>query len=808
MIVRPTNFPNGVTSFGKMVLTSEDPSNYGLSTDASGAINTVAIQTAINNVIDAGGGNIAITDPGTYLLNTVSGTDNPYVSSRTYCIDLGDGTENLNFYIGPGVVLKLANTQQVNRTVTGTGAVDLIIGRNLDNVKIYGEGEITGNTAGQTGWTGGYAQVSSGCIIYLAGSTTVLNENITIEGLYLYDHFSNPVQVEYGNNINLMNLRSSNCGEGFQVSRVSNAKMVDVYYEDTTNVTVGDAIEFSSCDHCILDRFHVFVGPSGEIDGSAVDLFRSVILTVSNGILENTNGGIDAGSLATIASDLVVDASDNKKVTSASKSFTSTDINTYISVYGGTSWTKGLYKILSTSSNAAILDFSPAATGTTGGSWAYNMVDNLTVSNLSIDRDRANALTGSGGHTTWSNITITNSDIPLYVEGSTYGVNQVSNLKATYSASPGYLRGNRTLILNNASFDYSASDGFLIDRDFSGAKPTIVWNGGSLSNNGGNAIEVAGNSAAYYPRGIIQGVIMIDNTTRGITASGSAALNDLNLQLDGVLIAGPLTNFVVDGSVNTRVLSPSYSFTNDNIGQYIEVTSGASWTTGRYLIGSITSSSANVDRSPAAAGTSSGTAFVEGKGLNLESSALYTTTNNRAIIWGKTSTSQFHSGLKLNSSNRWDLGTTLQVDVTQTINPGTTTVGGVITANNNINANGDIIGDGGDPIYGFLTNVATSTTGKTLLVTESLTTQTNASATTSGTWNLPAAAAGLIYKFVVIAQQAMDINPATGDIILGLADATGDAIRSSTTGNTITLEAVDSTNWIPSGVVGSWTDIN
>jgi hypothetical protein len=70
------------------------------------------------------------------------------------------------------------------------------------------------------------------------------------------------------------------------------------------------------------------------------------------------------------ATDLVVDASLNTKVTSASHSFVSTDVGNTMNISAGAGWTTGVYYISSVASGAATLDRTPAATSTTGGTYA------------------------------------------------------------------------------------------------------------------------------------------------------------------------------------------------------------------------------------------------------------------------------------------------------------------------------------------------------------------------------------------------------------------------------------------------------
>jgi len=121
-----------------------------------------------------------------------------------------------------------------------------------------------------------------------------------------------------------------------------------------------------------------------------------------------------------------------------------------------------------------------------------------------------------------------------------------------------------------------------------------------------------------------------------------------------------------------------------------------------------------------------------------------------------------------------------------------------------------IVGDGGGAISGMLQTVTNDADGKTVAIAESQTAQTNAGAIGGGIWNLPEAstAIGAQFTFVCMAAQNLDVNPDNADQILGLASAAGDAIRNATAGNTVTLLAVDATNWVVVSSYGTWTDVN
>ena len=144
---------------------------------------------------------------------------------------------------------------------------------------------------------------------------------------------------------------------------------------------------------------------------------------------------------------------------------------------------------------------------------------------------------------------------------------------------------------------------------------------------------------------------------------------------------------------------------------------------------------------------------------------------------------------------------------------GATYVKGALEIDGALNPDGAITGDGTDAIYGMLWTVTNDADGKTMTIAESQTVQTNSGAVGAGIWNLPEAstAIGMTFTFVVIAAQNMDINPDAADIILAATNAAGDAIRSATVGDTVTLIAVDATNWVVKSMYPAatdWVDVN
>ena len=83
----------------------------------------------------------------------------------------------------------------------------------------------------------------------------------------------------------------------------------------------------------------------------------------------------------------------------------------------------------------------------------------------------------------------------------------------------------------------------------------------------------------------------------------------------------------------------------------------------------------------------------------------------------------------------------------------------------------------------------------------------------AGVWNVPEASTcvGCVFDFAVTSAANVDINPDAADLILGLTDAAGDAIRCAAVGGTVRLIVLDATNiaafsaYCPGGV---WADVN
>jgi hypothetical protein len=104
------------------------------------------------------------------------------------------------------------------------------------------------------------------------------------------------------------------------------------------------------------------------------------------------------------------------------------------------------------------------------------------------------------------------------------------------------------------------------------------------------------------------------------------------------------------------------------------------------------------------------------------------------------------------------------------------------------------------------TLVAAKTSAYPVVATEPRTLFTNEGASAGVTFTLPTAVANLSYTFVVQDADGVTITAASGDTIrfAGTVTAAAGSIASTTIGSTITLVAINATEWIAISVVGTW----
>lgn len=212
---------------------------------------------------------------------------NPYNGLTSCCVDMKTG--GIILEIPFGTTLKMKNGQQTD----ATGGVDLITFQDASNIYIGGGGKIVGNTAGQSGWTQGYMQLSGGCLIRgysSAGDEWGLGSNIIIENLDLNDHFSNPVDISSVSKLMMRNLRCHAVGEGFGASYCDDVLFDNVMVNDSTGTFAGDAIEVVRCFDFKLVNCTVEQDRDGT-GATAFDLGGSWNGIVDNFNIKNWTGG-------------------------------------------------------------------------------------------------------------------------------------------------------------------------------------------------------------------------------------------------------------------------------------------------------------------------------------------------------------------------------------------------------------------------------------------------------------------------------------------------------------------------------------
>jgi hypothetical protein len=104
-------------------------------------------------------------------------------------------------------------------------------------------------------------------------------------------------------------------------------------------------------------------------------------------------------------------------------------------------------------------------------------------------------------------------------------------------------------------------------------------------------------------------------------------------------------------------------------------------------------------------------------------------------------------------------------------------------------------------------NTDTGTFPRDIISTESWKIFTNEGATGENHYDLLPASSGLTYTFIIQNANGIQVNADTGDTIriAGSVSATGGLIAAATVGNTVTLVAINSTEWFAIESHGTWT---
>jgi hypothetical protein len=248
-------------------LAAVDPAAFGARPGGDPAANTRALQAALDAAGSRGGGTVAVTAPGVYDLAAQG--RNPYHKGHRYCLELRFDGQTLR--LGAGVTLRLADGQQAD----DTGPVDVVIWGARRDLRITGPGTITGNTAGQRGWSHGYGQISKGILIAGYWTDRGRNDGIRIDGLTLADHFSNAIYLNghpdnRDRRIRIEGVTARDTGEGPLVVNADHVTLADNTYENASVARhPGDGFELWNVTRFRVRRTTV----RGRLAGSAIDLY-------------------------------------------------------------------------------------------------------------------------------------------------------------------------------------------------------------------------------------------------------------------------------------------------------------------------------------------------------------------------------------------------------------------------------------------------------------------------------------------------------------------------------------------------------
>lgn len=257
---------------------------YDETGSAAGITDTTEMIQAAINLANTNGGGEVILKPGKYYSVIPKGTNVGLGGTNKYCVKILD---NIKFTIPRGSELRKADGAQTD----AGGAVSILYGECASNVEISGGGVINGNTAGQTGWTGGYSQAGvNGAGVYFArtaGAATLCNYDIIIRDLIIKDNFANPIVISRFNGLTLSGIECHDNGEGIELTTGEDASIENIEIADTADVAVGDGLELSAVDYFRIND--IYIHSNGA--GTAVDLYASKNGTLSGFVLDGFGGG-------------------------------------------------------------------------------------------------------------------------------------------------------------------------------------------------------------------------------------------------------------------------------------------------------------------------------------------------------------------------------------------------------------------------------------------------------------------------------------------------------------------------------------
>lgn len=296
------------TPGGKKLYANPKQRTFHIEQVGGAADNTTQNAALANTLLDYmaanGGGELVFAAPGSYLLED-TGANVDGQNSRQ-CLHIGGSDIQISIP-NAATTLKLADGQQTD----AGGAVDLItFSTALSNISIVGRGKISGNTAGQPGWTGGYQQLGAGCIIAARGAGG--GSGFLFEGIGLEDHFSNPIylsaQTGTASDVKVRDISCKNVGEGANIARVSGLS-IDGYklVIDNGMAMAGDALEPAECTDFDIRNVDLRI-VSGTPAGAAIDLVGSQRGIVTDFFIDGfgTAFGMDGGFPSLPCDDITV----------------------------------------------------------------------------------------------------------------------------------------------------------------------------------------------------------------------------------------------------------------------------------------------------------------------------------------------------------------------------------------------------------------------------------------------------------------------------------------------------------------------
>lgn len=276
----------------------------------------------------------------------------------------------------------------------------------------------------------------------------------------------------------------------------------------------------------------------------------------------DTNGGGFALGVSTNLSktDLVVDATNNTQVTSATYVFTSADIGRWIQVTAGTNWRTGYYHVLSVSGVKATLNLSPAAVGTTAGSFtAY----------WGLDYSQQNAKNANGGSNGSSVLTVGNGTTTITCSDCSFTHDVIGNV-AYLSGGTGSISPQRRAITG-----WTNATTITIDTAIASSTGMTINIGGAL----------ASMDETLSARGIVAGNVIWWKNDTGITTG-----NALSSSVGGRINGYNATRGDMDASIGSAS-RPTLTFTGT--GNFAMTLTSGSWDLRDFVVNASSGTGAN-----------------------------------------------------------------------------------------------------------------------------------------------------------------------------------------------------------------------